>query len=66
MIDSFYFVRMKGLEPPLLSKPDPKSGAATNYATSAFFLKRVCKDMIFLKEIKQIFSIIYLMKIIEG
>ena len=30
-----YFVRMKGLEPPLLSEPDPKSGAATNYATSA-------------------------------
>ena len=29
------FVRMKGLEPPRLSAPDPKSGAATNYATSA-------------------------------
>lgn len=28
-------VRMKGLEPPRLSAPDPKSGAATNYATSA-------------------------------
>ncbi len=28
---------MKGLEPPRLSAPDPKSGAATNYATSAFF-----------------------------
>lgn len=26
---------MKGLEPILLTKPDPKSGAATNYATSA-------------------------------
>jgi len=26
---------MKGLEPPRLSTPDPKSGAATNYATSA-------------------------------
>ena len=26
---------MKGLEPPHLSVPDPKSGAATNYATSA-------------------------------
>ena len=26
---------MKGLEPPRLSAPDPKSGAATNYATSA-------------------------------
>ncbi len=27
---------MKGLEPTRLSAPDPKSGAATNYATSAF------------------------------
>ncbi len=29
------FVRTKGLEPPRLTAPDPKSGAATNYATSA-------------------------------
>ena len=28
-------VRMKGLEPPRLTAPDPKSGAAANYATSA-------------------------------
>jgi hypothetical protein len=28
---------MKGLEPPRLSAPDPKSGTATNYATSACF-----------------------------
>ncbi len=28
-------VRMKGLEPPRLAAPDPKSGAAANYATSA-------------------------------
>ena len=33
----FLFVRMKGLEPPRLSAPDPKSGAAANYATSALF-----------------------------
>jgi hypothetical protein len=26
---------MKGLEPPRLTAPDPKSGAAANYATSA-------------------------------
>ena len=26
---------MEGLEPPRLAAPDPKSGAATNYATSA-------------------------------
>ena len=25
---------MEGLEPPRLTAPDPKSGAATNYATS--------------------------------
>ena len=29
------YVRTKGLEPPRLTAPDPKSGAATNYATSA-------------------------------
>jgi hypothetical protein len=29
-------VRMKGLEPPRLTAPDPKSGAAANYATSAY------------------------------
>ena len=28
---------MKGLEPPRLTAPDPKSGAAANYATSAFY-----------------------------
>ena len=32
-----FFVRMKGLEPPRLSTLDPKSNAATNYATSAGF-----------------------------
>ena len=29
------FVRIKGLEPPRLTAPDPKSDAATNYAISA-------------------------------
>ena len=29
-------VRIKGLEPPRLSAPDPKSGVATNYTISAF------------------------------
>ncbi len=28
-------MRKKGLEPPRREAPDPKSGAATNYATSA-------------------------------
>jgi hypothetical protein len=39
-------VRMKGLEPPRLSAPDPKSGAAANYATSAeiFFIKNAAKS----------------------
>jgi hypothetical protein len=34
----FDFVRMKGLEPPRREAPDPKSGAAANYATSAILL----------------------------
>ena len=29
------FVRVKGIEPPRLTAPDPKSGASTNFATSA-------------------------------
>jgi hypothetical protein len=37
-------VRKKGLEPPRREAPDPKSGAATNYATSAFGLFWDCKD----------------------
>ena len=32
-------VRMIGLEPTRLTAPDPKSGAATNYATSAFIFR---------------------------
>ena len=32
------FVRMEGLEPPRPKALDPKSSAATNYATSAFLL----------------------------
>jgi hypothetical protein len=28
-------VRLKGLEPSLLSEPEPKSGASTNFATAA-------------------------------
>lgn len=30
-----YFVRVKGLEPSRISPPDPKSGAAANYAIPA-------------------------------
>ena len=32
---SFFSVRTKGLEPPRLTTLDPKSSAATNYATCA-------------------------------
>ena len=32
---SLFLVRMIGLEPTRLTAPDPKSGAATNYATAA-------------------------------
>ena len=37
MLDSLFldFVRVKGLEPPRLTALDPKSSAATNYATHA-------------------------------
>jgi hypothetical protein len=32
---------MKGLEPPRLTAPDPKSGSATNYDTSAKFAAKI-------------------------
>jgi hypothetical protein len=37
MFDRFgaILVRAKGLEPPHLSMPEPKSGASTNFATPA-------------------------------
>ena len=38
-------VRIEGLEPTRLSAPDPKSGAATDYAISAD--KSECKSTIF-------------------
>ena len=49
-------VRMKGLEPPRLSALDPKSSAATNYATSAncgakiqlFFDRKFILDVFFI------------------
>ena len=40
---TFLSVRAKGLEPPRLTAPDPKSGAATNYATRALLLVSECK-----------------------
>ena len=44
---SGFSVRLKGLEPTLLSEPDPKSGAATNYATAAYSAHCRCKDTSF-------------------
>ena len=41
---------MKGLEPPRLAAPDPKSGASTNSATSA--LKNICKIINFFDNVK--------------
>ena len=51
---------MKGLEPPRLTAPDPKSGMATNYITSAnelcsFFVSANIKD--FFQLIQTIFLI---------
>ena len=49
MIKRAFLVRMKGLEPIRLTAPDPKSGLATNYNTSAS-AKAECKvKYIFLK-----------------
>ena len=41
---------MKGLEPPRLAAPDPKSSASTNFATSAKYssLFKGCKYTTFL------------------
>ena len=44
---SGFSVRLKGLEPPRLSAPDPKSGAATNYATAACCVIRVQRYYLF-------------------
>ena len=46
-----HVVREKGLEPPRREAPDPKSGAATNYATPAI--------RIFLESAKIIFYVDY-------
>ena len=40
---------MKGLEPPRLTAPDPKSGAAANYATSAVLFKLAAKLTFFIR-----------------
>ena len=42
-----FSVRMKGLEPPRPEAQDPKSCAATNYATSAGIFFRIAKIQFF-------------------
>ena len=52
-----FYVRKKGLEPPRREAPDPKSGAATNYATRAErILKKDCKgnEIIGIKKLEQL------------
>ena len=50
-IQCFNSVRMKGLEPIRLSSLDPKSSAATNYATSAgFCFAKIRKKCVSAKE----------------
>jgi hypothetical protein len=49
---------MKGLEPPRREAPDPKSGVATNYTTSAFFFKCLKEHLCFLiANIWQVFEL---------
>ena len=50
-------VHAEGLEPTHLTAPDPKSGAATNYATRAErILKKDCKgnEIIGIKQLEQL------------
>ena len=49
MIKRAFLVRMKGLEPIRLTAPDPKSGLATNYNTSAAQLFKFSKYSNFLR-----------------
>ena len=41
-----YSVRLIGLEPTRISTPDPKSGASTNFATSAIQMLQLCHQVI--------------------
>lgn len=50
-------VRVKGLEPPRLAAPDPKSGASANSAIPA---KNGCKDKENIKKIDHRFKKMYL------
>ena len=54
-------VRMKGLEPPRLTAPDPKSGVATNYTTSAILYELLsfyrCKFITFFLSLQIFFTL---------
>ena len=54
------FVRLIGLEPTRLTTPDPKSGAATNYATGAYpcFVDCGCKDKAYFRDCKILIQIL--------
>ena len=56
---AFGVVRMKGLEPPLLTELDPKSSAATNYATCAKAVQRY-KSFPYLQNILHFFCATFL------
>ena len=49
-------MRMKGLEPSLLSELEPKSSASANSATSASDSDCSTKNLLWTEEIKKIFS----------
>ena len=49
-------MRKKGLEPPRREAPDPKSGAATNYATSALGFQQDCKSKVSIEISKHFFQ----------
>ena len=52
------FVRLTGLEPARRETPDPKSGASTNFATSAFANAKV----VFFYELKKSFQKVFFMR----
>ena len=55
MFHFLFVVHAEGLEPTHLAAPDPKSGAATNYATRAErTLKKDCKGSEIYRRIKTV------------
>lgn len=58
LLEQSLFVRLKGLEPPRLAAPDPKSGAATNYATAAKLSGDKDKTLFLFINVSRLFFII--------